>query len=464
MQWSLINFDVPTAFLQQDPKYMETRRQPLYLDPPVECKQFEDEIWECLKVPYGCSDAPRAWFKTFLQFMKKQKGKSIPGDQCIYTFHDSEGNLQGQLVIHVDDGIMAGTKAFLERMKIELKKEYNIEKFEMNDFKFCGLWVRKVRSEIIVEQDKYTDMVDEIKIDPRRRSQTHEKMTVEEIRAVQSVAGAGNWLATQTRPDLSFDVSELVGLVSHDGTVECLRKANKLVKRMKAHKENRLIFRPITGTSLTDLRIKAYSDASWGNMPGLKSQSGQVYVLAGNSETATHFDGNLIHWKSQRIKRVCRSTFAAETLSAVDTIDQAIFLRDMLKAWISGSISSSIDLKIDIYSDCNSLVESMEQIQPTATEKRLKLDLLSMKENLEHGILNSLTWLDTKIQVADALTKHMDTQSMMQCFTDGVYPFYLENVDDRATYTKFTDAQKRLRDYIHLGVDRVVSDHWYGDI
>ena len=443
--WDLMNFDVPTAFLRQDEEYMDSRRQPLWIVPPEDCRASEDEVWECTKIPYGFSDAPRAWYFTFCKWVKENAhAKQVVGDSCIYTFFDKAGNLRGQLALHVDDGMVSGTAEFLREIKQLLQKRWEIQNFQLNDFKFCGLWIRKVGTCIYVDQEKYAEMVSEIPLTRQRAAQTDDKMTAQEIKAVQSVAGAGNWVATQTRPDLSFDVSELVGLVSHDGTVACIKKANKLVKRLKAAKSAKLVFRPLRDTSLQDLRLRAYSDASWANCPGLKSQSGQVFALVGSRDGEHTTQGNLVHWRSQRIQRVCRSTFAAETLSATDTVDQAIFLSDMLSCWIHGTTAAPKPA-VDVFVDCHSLVDAIQQIEPACTEKRLKLDLLALKENLESGAINSLRWLDTHIQVADPLTKHMDTTKMMQTFASGTFPHVLaESEAPPRSIEKLSDNQRTL--------------------
>ena len=362
-------------------------------------------------------------------------------------------------MVHVDDGIMAGTEEFLKHMRPLLRRRWTIENFSENDFKFCGLWIQKKRNgDIHVTQDKYSEMVTEIPMTRARAAQVTQKMTPKEIKEVQSVAGAANWMSTQTRPDLAFDVSELVGLISHDGTVQCIKKANKLVKKVKSGSESCLIFRRLQNCTLKQLRVVAYSDASWANMPAMKSQSGQVFCLAGethanygtnmfkNMET---FRGNLIHWRSQRIKRVCRSTFAAETLSAIDAIDQGIYLRDMLVGWLN---LDKLDedgrptIPLQLYSDCNSLCETLEMVEPKATEKRLRLDLTSMKENLDNGTLSAFTWLDTRIQVADVLTKHMDVRSMMKYLRYGHFPYWFDDSNDNQQCSeKYTSNQVKLR-------------------
>ena len=67
---------------------MDERRQKLNLEPPVELRSSPDEIWETLKVPYGCTDAPRAWYFTFAKWLCDQGGHALPNDMCIYTFYE----------------------------------------------------------------------------------------------------------------------------------------------------------------------------------------------------------------------------------------------------------------------------------------------------------------------------------------------------------------------------------------
>ena len=80
----------------------------------------------------------------------------------------------------------------------------------------------------------------------------------------------------------------------------------------------------------------------------------------------------------------------------------------MLEGWIGLPKDAKKRPPIEVLSDCNSLVETMQMIEPTATEKRLRLDLYSLKENLNNKTIEAMKWVDTRIQIADALTKSMD--------------------------------------------------------
>ena len=62
-------------------------------------------------------------------------------------------------------------------------------------------------------------MIEPIKVSRHRAVETNDQLTDAEVQSVQAVAGSINWLATQTRPDLSLAVSELVGILAHDKSV-----------------------------------------------------------------------------------------------------------------------------------------------------------------------------------------------------------------------------------------------------
>ena len=62
----------------------------------------------------------------------------------------------------------------------------------------------------------------------------------------------------------------------------------------------------------------------------------------------------------------------------------------------------------------------MQQISPSATEKRLELDLLSIKANIEQIGLK-LTWVDAKLQVADPFMRRMATVHMTIVLMKAIY-------------------------------------------
>ena len=453
MNWHIASFDVPTAFLQQSPEFMDSRQQGIYLEIPEACRERDDDgryVWRCKKSPYGVSDAPRAWFATFSAWIREQGGVPMSQDPCTFKFEDRAGNLVGQLGVHVDDGILSGTPEFMHYMTEQLKTRWQIQHPMHDSFKFCGVWVnRQADGVITLSQEQYAEMVEPISVKRSRMADRNDSLTPQEVHEIQSVCGAAMWLTTQTRPDLAFATSELIGKVAHDKNVECLSLANKLVKKIHHGKANCLVYRPLAG-GLTSLRMKIFSDASLGNMPGMKSQSGQLFALSTVKETGT-FTANVIHWRSNRIKRVVRSTFAAETLSAVDAADHGVAARAMIQEWVNSSPDS---IPIELFTDCRSLKDASDAIAPRALEKRLEMDLISLKEVLSEGLIACITWIPTALQIADALTKNMDTSQLCDAAEYGIFVTKADETAHPTTH-KLTETQHRLKAMLCLIGDQL---------
>ena len=101
-------------------------------------------------------------------------------------------------------------------------------------------------------------------------------------------------------------------------------------------------------------------------------------------------------------------------MSAVDCADHAVALQTPLEQW------TGFRVPIKIYTDCRILHERLKQIAPTATEKRLEIDLRTLKESIDSGEL-AVEWIDTHHQLADTLTKQMDPSALMFALETGWY-------------------------------------------
>jgi hypothetical protein len=138
--WWIVGFDVPTAFLQQESSYAESRR-PVFVRPPREVGLPAGHMWRLHKVSYGLADAPRAWFHSFRDFMKSCGGRPVVGDPCVYVFFcPHSGRLCGMVDMHVDDGKMAGEPQWQQHMKHRLAAKYGIESFKERNFE-VRLWI-----------------------------------------------------------------------------------------------------------------------------------------------------------------------------------------------------------------------------------------------------------------------------------------------------------------------------------
>ena len=202
-----------------------------------------------------------------------------------------------------------------------------------------------------------------------------------------------NWVATQTRPDLSFDVSEFSTFMKK-GKVVCMRQANKNIK--KAKKERSQICVPNLG-DLHNLRIVAYSDASFANLEDGGSQGGYIIFVVGSN--GNYFP---VHWQSKRIRRVVKSTQAAETLAMVDLAEACIFYKTFFCELLH--IEDSSKLPIVCKTD-NSGMYDCTHSSTQILDKRLRIEMAILREMVNRKEIDNITWVPSDHQIADCLTK-----------------------------------------------------------
>ena len=143
-------------------------------------------------------------------------------------------------------------------------------------------------------------------------------------------------------------------------------------------------------------------DSSLGNGLNGSTIAGYImYLTDGSAEyLATDINANVLAWRSRKLRRVARSTFAAETLMATDAID-ATYLLQYLCMEVFGE-----RIRAECYTDCHSLYDHV-RLHKQIAEKRLLVEIKSIRESIATGELDNLRWIHSKAQYADSLTKGM---------------------------------------------------------
>ncbi len=106
----------------------------------------------------------------------------------------------------------------------------------------------------------------------------------------------------------------------------------------------------------------------------------------------------------KKIRRVVRSTLAAETLSMADGIDLGVFLATLFCELNYGVANPKV-LPIKCVIDCKSLFDAVKSTK-SVTEKRLRLELSTIKESLNNKQVIDVKWVESHKQHTDCLTKH----------------------------------------------------------
>ena len=141
----------------------------------------------------------------------------------------------------------------------------------------------------------------------------------------------------------------------------------------------------------------------------------------------------MIDWKSKASHRVCRFTFAGETMACSEALEGALFLRGLYISFVTGArvpdSQGGAHFDLHLVTDCRSLYDHIhrEGIPRAPSEKRLAIDLAGLRqalmkeaeyqwrrENGEHfhptperPVRPPLHWLPTHEQLADLLTKRL---------------------------------------------------------
>ena len=162
---------------------------------------------------------------------------------------------------------------------------------------------------------------------------------------------------------------------------------------MKYLKDTNEIKLQYPNLDLDTLRILVYSDASFNNREENKSQLGYIILLSDASNRCA-----VLHYSSQKSKRVTRSSMGAETLAFVDAFDSALLIKNDLNRMINR------DLPIVMMTDSEALFRILTRVRYT-TERRLEIDIASAREAYQTREISNIAWIHSEDNYADDLTK-----------------------------------------------------------
>ena len=385
-QWTLQSIDIKSAYLQGIPINRE-----IYIKPP-KCAHT-NKLWRLKKCPYGLADAGRHWYLRIVKELKALGGKQLRIDQAVFVWHNSSGDLEGIMVIHVDDFLYGGTETFKSNIIEKVHQAFTVGTEESSGMKYLGLMVSQTRNGIHLSTSGYCHSLKEIDLGDTGTNRDRPLLPTEKT-CLKQLSGQINWIATHSRPDCAFDNCTVANSIK-EACVQDLYTANKVIRKVKGQ-EVALLFP--TNVDHTACRIVTFTDASFANLPDRGSQGAYVTFLCDKYGSYC-----LLAWQSRRIRRVVNSTKAAECLAAVEATDASIALSYMLSSMLFSD--NECRIPISILSDSKSLVDSVHS--STAVEnKRLQIDISLLRDTVQQQQISEFRWVPTSLQVANALTKH----------------------------------------------------------
>ena len=390
--WKCSSLDVRTAFLQGNPLERD-----IYVKPPKEAKT--QNVWKLCKAVYGLKEASRYWYNRIKDELINAGFQCSKYDEALFYCKKNQSELQGINSIHVDDLLFGGTKHFHGTKISKIRSTFEIGSEDSTPMKYLGNNIDQDEGAIYFSQEEYIKDVNPA--DLELNNDKNRTLTDGEQRNYRAICGQLNWIASQSRPDLAFDVCQLSTKLNK-ATVRELIHANKVLRKAKEK------------VVLKFMRLKApvhlltYCDASYGNLPDGSSQGGYIIFLADERGYISP-----LCWSSRKLRRVCRSTVAAETMAMLDGIDASI--------WLSHIISEISDFKVGsvkIKTDNMSLCESVHSTTANE-EKRLRVEIASIRESIRRKEVE-VEWVENQRQLADVLTKQgADSSKLMRALHNG---------------------------------------------
>ena len=140
----------------------------------------------------------------------------------------------------------------------------------------------------------------------------------------------------------------------------------------------------------------------------------------------------MIEWHSKKIRRVVKSTLAAEATAMSFGFDRTLFAREVFTEIMFGrdrkwrdvppniplasqltaesGLTQDLSFPVGMATDCKPLYDVCIRSTTMPTEKRDILDLLDVRHHFDqHPAMYQVRWIPTTATLVDALTKHLST-------------------------------------------------------
>ena len=422
-RWSVRSFDIRTAFLRgsrQDSRI-------LGMEPPSELRikmgLQDNEVCELLKGAYGLINAPLLWYNELKNALLSIGFVISPFDPCVFVLpkkesQAGESQIHGVLGVHVDDGIGGGDQIFNQAIST-LEKRFPFGSQRQGSFTFTGIHVlQEANGEIILSQKEYIQDINPIDVPKDRRKTPESPVTKQELQDLRGLIGSIQYAATNTRPDLSCRLSLLQARITC-AQVSDLLQGNKILHDAKRFSDTSI---RIQALDPNQLRFLSFSDAAFATREKANSQKGcLIMATTQDVDRSQAAPVSPLVWSSKKINRVVSSTLASETFALSGALDLLSWTR-MHWSWILNPYIPWKETEKTLMSlppayavvDCKSLFDLLQKTSiPQCSEYRTLLEALVIKDRLKEGVI--IKWVHSAAQMADSLTKDMDT-SVLRTF------------------------------------------------
>ena len=174
-----------------------------------------------------------AWRATVVRFLTEQGYTRNLVEPCWYMRFNDKGQNESQVLIEVDDFIISAAPEKKQALRECFEKRFHFGKWEDSTAEYAGRLIQVFDDKILIDRQKYIlEQIHPVPLSKGRRSEKNAALTPEEFAAFRSTMHRINWVAKESRPEMSGLASIMASKLTA-ATVEDVLTVNKNVNFLR---------------------------------------------------------------------------------------------------------------------------------------------------------------------------------------------------------------------------------------
>jgi len=346
---------------------------------------------------YGARQAPRCFNADIDAFLKSLGFTPFQSDRCVYVLRLSDHLIY--VWLFVDDLVYASSGA---RIRVWFEKAM-VVKYDLKLLgvltNILGMRVTRTSTTLKIDLENYTNSVlSRFSMEQSRPTSTPGAQGVKLSKQdcpkegepkpafpYREVVGSVSYLAQATRPDISYQVSQLAKFCNNYGEPHC-RAAKHLLRFLVGTADLGIVFD--LEAKNTDFHV--FTDSDHAGCPDTgRSTTSFVNLLMGAP----------VAWLTRRQASVTLSTMAAEVTAITEAVKQILYGRQFMA-------DAGVPLKSTtiVFCDNQASISFAKHDGHHSRTKHIAVRVFFLREQIAAKVI-SLRWISTQTNVADILTK-----------------------------------------------------------
>ena len=369
-------------------------------------EEYDEACIELQGGMYGNVDSALLYFMRFKAFAVSEDGlklKQSQADPCLFFEVNSDGNVNGVIVVYVDDCLLAGPQEFVDRMKAKIKEEFGVvedgqlrkllgvryswEDLDDPEKARVTLSMDNKAAEIIKAFEKATGRTPRVQSTPGVPGLTLYKNSGGPIQHddYRSILGKAMFYVTKIAPECSFAINQLARHMHNPGKPHW-EAMERFIGYLKGKEKHELVIR-----RPREVRVFSFGDSSYADCRDTRrSSTGDLHTIG----------GALVSWRAQKTKFVCLSSAEAEYVELTEMSKEQRFIQMVLEE-VFGVKSKGV-----MFEDNEAAIYLSKNQHVSPRTKHIDIRQHYVREHIElgHGEVKKV---NTEYNFADVLTKNV---------------------------------------------------------